>query len=74
MKYYLTRDVNASWIYCDTCRKTIATLSATPLATMAIRLETSGGYGRKGSRSLGCYCEEHGKEKLAKLRARRAKP
>ena len=64
-KDYSRRNVNAPWFTCDVCEKG----GVERRATHALRVEVSGRYGRKGSRSLGYFCEEHGAEKLARLRA-----
>lgn len=61
MRHYVTRSVNAPWLTCQVCEK---------LADIALRVEVSGGHGRKGSRALGYYCQAHGEEKLAALRAK----
>ena len=59
MKRYTSRSVDADWITCDVCKGR---------ASIAVKLEINGRYGKKGSRSLGYFCAEHGREKLDRLR------
>jgi hypothetical protein len=53
---------DAAWCRCSVCGAQ---------AALSIRVNCKGRYGRKGSRSLGIYCEEHGAERLKKLRDKR---
>ena len=59
---YTTRPITAPWCTCDTCGEQ---------ASKAISIEVAGRYGRKGSRTLGMFCDKHVEEKLKKLYARR---
>jgi hypothetical protein len=63
---YKEYPVNAGWLLCDMCSR----LGREVRAVMRIKVEVKGDYGRKGSRSLGYYCELHGRAKLNRLRAK----
>jgi hypothetical protein len=59
---YLRRRTGAAHCRCEVCGGH---------GTMAIDLECSGPHGRKGSRYIGGFCEEHGIAKLAALVAKK---
>lgn len=58
---YSTHVASAPWCKCQVCGIQ---------AVIGIELNVRGRFGRKGSRSLGYYCQPHGDEKLKALRAK----